>query len=81
MATKPSSYPAATGRAAQTVAEHAAKEDLVFWGAWVWFPPPGKNCLRETEKQKLIGVVYEQFCPFTHVRTGKYVLSKGKENV
>ncbi|KAL2060910.1 hypothetical protein VTL71DRAFT_8962 [Oculimacula yallundae] len=33
-ATKPASYPSATGRAAQTVAEHTGKEDLVFWGAW-----------------------------------------------
>ncbi|KAG4432108.1 hypothetical protein IFR05_012407 [Cadophora sp. M221] len=34
MATKPTSYPAATGEAAKTVAEHAGERDLVFWGAW-----------------------------------------------
>ncbi|PVH81029.1 glutathione S-transferase [Cadophora sp. DSE1049] len=34
MAAKPASYPAATGRAAQTVADHGAEEELVFWGAW-----------------------------------------------
>ncbi|KAH6717300.1 glutathione-S-transferase [Leptodontidium sp. MPI-SDFR-AT-0119] len=49
MATKPTSYPAATGRAVKTVAEHAEEQGLVFWGAWV--------CLLEINPKGLVPIL------------------------
>jgi hypothetical protein len=33
-------HPTATGNAAKTVAEHQAKQDLVFYSGWVSFSTP-----------------------------------------
>lgn len=53
-------YPTATGNAAETVAEHQAKQDLVFYSGWVSFSTPSYHDVERSHANvRLI-----QFCPF-----------------